>query len=44
MEDAPMLFLYYEPQIHAKRKEVKDLIISVTEMVDQMHQTWLETK
>ncbi|MDH4136825.1 MAG: ABC transporter substrate-binding protein [Anaerolineae bacterium] len=44
MEDAPQIYLYYEPQIHAKRTEVKDFIISVTERVDQVHETWLEKK
>lgn len=43
MEDAPQIFLYYEPQIHAKRQEAKDVTISVSEMVDQMHLTWLDT-
>jgi peptide/nickel transport system substrate-binding protein len=41
MEDAPQIFLYTEPQIHAKSTKVQNLIISVTEMVDQMHLTWL---
>lgn len=42
MEDAPQIYLYYEPQVHAKRHEVHDFIISVTERVDQVHKTWLE--
>ena len=42
MEDAPQLCLYYEAQIHAKRREVKDFTISVTERVDQLHKTWLD--
>jgi len=42
MEDAPQIFLYTEPQIHAKKADVKDFIISVTEMVDQVHRTWLD--
>jgi ABC-type transport system substrate-binding protein len=44
MEDAPQIFLYYEPQIHAKRQEAKDVIISVTERVDQMQKAWLDTE
>jgi ABC-type transport system substrate-binding protein len=43
MEDAPQLFLYYEPQVHAKRSEAHDVIISVTEQVDQMQLAWLDT-
>ncbi|MDR7434815.1 MAG: ABC transporter substrate-binding protein [Armatimonadota bacterium] len=42
MEDAPQIFLYTEPQIHAKKKDVKNFTISVTEMVDQLHKTWLD--
>jgi ABC-type transport system substrate-binding protein len=42
MEDAPQIFLYTEPQVHAKKADVKDFIISVTEMVDQVHKTWLD--
>lgn len=42
MDDAPQIFLYTEPQVHAKRSDVRDLIISVTEMVDLMHRTWLD--
>lgn len=42
MDDAPQIFLYTEPQIHAKRSDVRDFIISVTEMVDLMHRTWLD--
>ncbi|MDR7543190.1 MAG: ABC transporter substrate-binding protein [Armatimonadota bacterium] len=42
MEDAPQIFLYTEPQIHAKRADVRDFTISVTEMVDLMHRTWLD--
>ncbi len=46
MEDAPMIALYYEPQIHAKRKEVHDFVISVTERIDEVliRNTWLETE
>jgi len=44
MEDAPFIALYYEPQIHAKRKEVHDFVISVTERIDEVliRDTWLE--
>ena len=46
MEDAPFIALYYEPQIHAKRREVKDFIISVTERIDEVliRDTWIEKK
>jgi ABC-type transport system substrate-binding protein len=44
MEDASQIFLYYEPQIHAKRQEAKDVTISVTERVDQMQKAWLDTE
>lgn len=42
-EDAPQIFLHYEPQIHAKRQEAKDVTISVSEMVVQMHKARLDT-
>ncbi|MEM2126518.1 MAG: ABC transporter substrate-binding protein [Candidatus Methanosuratincola sp.] len=43
MEDAPFIALYYEPQIHAVRNEVRDLVISVTEQIDELRirYTWL---
>jgi peptide/nickel transport system substrate-binding protein len=43
MEDAPFIALYYEPQIHAVRNEVRDFVISVTEQIDelQIRYTWL---
>jgi ABC-type transport system substrate-binding protein len=44
MEDAPSIFMYYEPQVHAKRSEAHDVTISVTERVDQMQLAWLETE
>jgi ABC-type transport system substrate-binding protein len=44
MEDAPSIFLYYEPQVHAKRVEAHDVTISVTEQVDQMQLAWLDTE
>ena len=43
MEDAPQLFLYYEPQVHAKRQEAHDVTISVTEQIDEMQKAWLDT-
>ena len=43
MEDAPQIFLYYEPQVHAKRSEARDVTISLTERIDQMHKAWLDT-
>lgn len=44
MEDAPFIALYYEPQIHAKRQEVHDFVISVTERIDEVliRDTWIE--
>lgn len=44
MEDAPQIFLHYEPQIHAKRQEAKGVVISVSEMVDRMDKAWLDTE
>ena len=44
MEDAPQIYLHYEPQIHAKRQEAMDVTISVTERVDQMHKAWLDAE
>ena len=44
MEDVPQIFLYYEPQVHAKRTEANDVTISVTEQIDQMHKAWLDTE
>ncbi len=44
MEDAPSIFLYYEPQVHAKRTEAHDVTISVTEQVDQLQLAWLDTE
>lgn len=44
MEDTPQIFLYYEPQVHAKRQEAHDVTISVTEQIDQMHKAWLDTE